>query len=148
MRRKLIALVVACGLAASSLIAQARPDFNGKWTTTMAGSIDRPTTMTVRQDSSILTGELDLPAGKQTWSFKLDGSESRNTTSANGEVVSTVKWEGEKLVISTPLRPTPEGEFTLVQTWSLEEGKLVIRSSQVNRATGTPTRTVIQTYTK
>ncbi len=82
---------------------QARPDCSGKWTERDVPAGRAATTMTVSQDFNAITVDLgpDL-----RWTFKLDGSQSRNVTQANRRVeqFSTATWEGNKLIISTPSR--------------------------------------------
>ena len=56
---------------------------------------------------------------KITLTYKLDGTESKNTMMGRGgtpmESVSTAKWDGSKLVITTKAGRTNE----TTQTWSL-----------------------------
>jgi hypothetical protein len=68
-----------------------------------------------------LTIERTMGDNKVTQTYKLDGSESKNAGRGGAEMVSTAKWDGSKLVITTK---TDQGDQ--VQTWSLEGGTLSI----------------------
>ena len=76
--------------------------------------------MTVKQSGDTLTIERTMGENKVTQTYKLDGSESKNA-GRGGDVVSTAKWDGGKLVITTK---TDNGDQ--VQTWSMEGGNLTI----------------------
>ena len=85
---------------------------------TVAASMAGP--MTVKQSADTLTIERTMGDNKVTQTYKLDGSESKNA-GRGGDVVSTAKWDGSKLVITTK---TDNGDQ--VQTWSMEGGNLTI----------------------
>ncbi len=121
----LLALVVV-----SLAFAQGKPNFSGKWTPEQAaaggGGRGMAGPMTVTQDDKTLTVERSMGGNTMKAVYNLDGSESKNSMMGRGgetmEQVSTAKWDGSKLAITTK---TANGEST--QTWSLSsDGKLQI----------------------
>ena len=142
MKRARIGIIAAAVLAVATMAFAQKPDFSGTWTLDpeasgmgapggapagggggrMGGGMAAP--MTVKQTADTLVTEQTRGENKITMTYKLDGSESKNTTMGrNGsmETPSTAKFDGAKLVITTK---TEQGENT--QTWSLEGGNLVI----------------------
>ena len=119
--RRLAPLLAMFALGVLSVaIAQKRPDFTGAWTPPPAGVVAGTETtgslgsgwgssFTLRQteDALILERVLFAKADLQPamrFRFALDGSETRNTVlMGRGEQVqvSTVAWDGDKLVITT-----------------------------------------------
>jgi hypothetical protein len=76
-----------------------------------------------------------------TATYKLDGSESKNTVAGRGgqqEQVSKASWDGSKLVIVTTVNfgGTPAEQRRVL---SMEGGNLVIETSQPGRDGGPPT---------
>jgi hypothetical protein len=136
MKRARIGLVAAAVLAVSTVaFAQAKPDFSGTWTldaeaSGMTGGGGRGMgggPMTVKQTADTLTTEMTRGENKVTMTYKLDGTESKNTVTMRGESIeqtAMAKWDGNKLVITTK---TPNGEST--QTWSLEGATLTIEGT-------------------
>ena len=115
MRRTLTAVAVT--LATALTLAQAPPNFAGKWTLApdanaaagggrggMGGGLGQEATIT--QDASTLTINRTTQMGEFTSTYKLDGSESRNTLNFQGNSVdqlSTAKWDGGKLNVHTKM---------------------------------------------
>ena len=161
MRRNfLVVAVVLMFGAAASLAAQAKPDFSGKWVMDPASAPAPPAgaggggggggrgggrgggagfgqEFTAKQDATTLT--ITRMQGDQTVTatYKLDGSESKNTVAGRGgqqEQVSKATWDGARLVIVTT---TQAGEQR--RTISMEGGNLVIETSQPGRDGGAPT---------
>jgi hypothetical protein len=143
---------------ATGVFAQAKPDFSGKWALDPAsapaggggggggrgggrgGGAGFGQEFTATQDASTLTISREQGGQAVTASYKLDGSESKNTvTGRNGaqEQVSKTMWMGNKLMITTTLN---FGGNTVEQsrTLSLEGGNLVIEQSQPGRDGGAP----------
>ncbi len=98
-----ILLAVVVGLA-----AQGQPNFSGSWALDQAKS-QMPQMgggggrgpggggpMTIAQTAT----ELTIERGQGKTIYKLDGTESVNTT-GRGESKSTCKWDGSKLVVKT-----------------------------------------------
>ncbi len=122
--KKLALLLVVMALAVSGLaVAQAKPDFSGKWAPKDAGAggpMAGP--MTVKQAGNELTTERSFNDQTMTSVYKLDGTESTNKT-MRGESKSTAKLEGGKLVIKTKSEG-PNGPMETTQTWTLSaDGK-------------------------
>ncbi len=141
MRRLAIASVaMAVVLFASGLSAQGT-SFAGKWTPDAeknaagggggrGGGRGGGGPMTVTQDAKTLTVERDMGGTALKQVYNLDGSESKNSMPGrNGgaatEQVSTAKWDGAKLVITTK-----GANGDQVQTWSMDNGELVIERGQ------------------
>jgi len=138
--------------------AQAKPDFSGKWVAVdplpAAGTADAARgggrgggsgagfqpgfgpEFTVKQDAKTLT----ITRGAQTsaLTYKLDGSESKNTVTRDGqqqEQIATATWEGNTLVIVTQVRfqgNTREQRRVL----AMEGGNLVIHQTNPGRSGG------------
>jgi len=158
--RKLTLCLVAVALCVVSASAQSRPNFAGHWTLQAAASEpffelgSRPMQFlndsrssladefTISQDATKLTVEFAGPPNAAVFSYRLDGTESRNTpppTSA-AEVISTATWKDGKLVIvSTEKVGSPSGAPTtaqLTQSLSLAaDGTLVVESTSRIRTT-------------
>ena len=132
MKRARIGILAAAVLAVATLaFAQAKPDFSGSWTPEADPAAAAPAggggrgmgggPMTVKQTATELSVESAGRGGQpQTRVYKLDGSESKFAM-GQGEAVSTAKWDGNKLVITTKV-----GENSNTQTWSLDGGVLTI----------------------
>ena len=130
-------IIAAATLAVATLaFAQAKPDFSGSWVPEAAPAADAGGggrgmgggPMTVKQTATELSVESAGRGGQpQTRVYKLDGSESKFAM-GQGEAVSTAKWDGNKLVITTKV-----GENTNTQTWSLDAGVLTIESTRPGR---------------
>ncbi len=115
MRRALTAVAVT--LATALTLAQAPPNFAGKWTLVpdanaaggggrggMGGGLGQEATIT--QDASSLTIKRTTQMGEFTSTYKLDGSESKNTLNFQGNSVdqlSIAKWDGGKLNVATKM---------------------------------------------
>ena len=115
MRRALT--LVALTLTTALTLAQAPPNFAGKWTVVpdanapagggrggMGGGLGQEATIT--QDASTLTIKRTTQMGEFTSTYKLDGSESRNTLNFQGNSVdqlSIAKWDAGKLNVHTKM---------------------------------------------
>jgi hypothetical protein len=161
MRRRFLAAAVAMVVVAASLGAQAKPNFSGKWV------MDPPPAATANAAGG-RGGGAGAPAGFQpgfgaeftvtqddkTLSisrgqgsplvYKLDGSESKNTVTRNGEQqeqIAKATWEGDKLVIATEV--TFQGNVAeQKRVLSLENGNLVIEQTNPGRNGGAATKIV------
>jgi Tol biopolymer transport system component len=152
MKRLATAMSVAAVVVLSaSLMAQAKPNFSGKWVPDteknaaamaamgggrmagggggggrMGGGRGGGGTgpMTITMDATTLTMERENPNGTTKAVYKLDGSESKNMMSMRGqemEQVSKAKIDGMKVVIATQ---GMNGET--VQTWYMDGDWLVM----------------------
>jgi hypothetical protein len=152
-----IAMVLAVGTNPG---AQAKPDFSGKWVAVdplpAAGNAGagrgggrgagfQPgfgAEFTVKQDATTLT----ITRGGQSspLTYKLDGSESKNTVTRDGqqqEQIATATWDGNKLVIATQVRfqgNTREQRRVL----AIEGGNLVIDQTNPGRSGGAAIKVV------
>jgi hypothetical protein len=134
MKRSVLFGVFLALVVVAVAFAQGKPNFSGKWTPEQAaagggGRGGGGGAMTVTQDDKTLTVERTMGQGTMKSVYNLDGSESKNSMPGRGgaeptEVVSTAKWDGNKLVITTK---TAAGETT--QTWSMNGDKLQIDST-------------------
>lgn len=139
------ALVLA---AAVTLVAQKTPDFSGTWTLDasksempqMGGMGGRSgagmgdVTLTITQTADTLTIAQKMGEMSRTLTYKLDGSESVNAGMRGGEVKSTSKWDGDKLITeSTQTMNGPTGEMTIrsKETRSLAaDGTMVVNTTR------------------
>jgi len=161
MRRRFLVTAAALLVAAISAGAQAKPNFSGKWV------MDPPPAaaanagggrgagagapagfqpgfgaeFTVKQDDKTLS----ISRGQGSpLVYKLDGSESKNTVTRNGEQqdqIAKATWEGEKLVIATEVNfqgNVAEQKRVL----SLENGNLVIEQTNPGRNGGGATKII------
>jgi len=138
--KRLVLFTMVMALAVAGLaMAQAKPDFTGTWALDTAksdqgggGGRGGPAgPMTIKQTADTLTTEMTRGENKVTATYKLDGTESVNTTGM-GESKSTAKFDGAKLVIKT-VRETPNGTMESTATYTLSaDGKemTVLTSSQ------------------
>ncbi len=135
MKRSVLFGVMLVLVVVAVAFAQGKPNFSGKWTPEQGaapaggggggrGMGGGP--MTVTQTDKTLTTERTMGENTIKMVYNLDGSESKNSVMGRGgeatEQVSTAKWDGNKLLITTK---TANGEST--QTWSMSaDGKLQI----------------------
>ena len=164
MRRALSVLVVLTLVAgAAAAASQAKPNFAGKWTLVPDPNAAAPTGRgggrmggfgglgqggSVEQNDKTLTIVSTGPQGETKTVYNIDGSESKNPLTFNGNTidrVSKAKWDGTKLVITTTtnFNGTP---IESTQNWSLDAtGNLIVEST--SNMNGTPTTTKM-TYKK
>jgi hypothetical protein len=155
-------MILALGITAG---AQQKPDFSGKWKSVEplpaaaapsrggrggGGGAGAPggfqpgygAEFTVKQDANTLT----ITRGGQSRPlvYKLDGSESKNTVTRNGEEqeqIATATWDGDTLAIVTQVKiqgMVREQRRVL----SLEGGNLVIQQTNPGRGASTPVKIV------
>ena len=86
----------------------------------------------VKQTATELTVERTIGENKVTSTYKLDGSESKNSMMGRGgaavESVSTAKWDGAALVITTKM-DMGNGPQESTQKWSLAGNVLTIETT-------------------
>jgi hypothetical protein len=166
MRRFTAALsAAAIAVMAVGLAAQAKPNFAGKWVMDPASAPAPPaggggggrgggrggglgSELNITQDATALV--IDYMGGGQNpapvkLTYKLDGTESKNTMMGRGgqmEQVSKATWAGNGLVITTT---TPNGEQK--RTFTMEGANLVVETSNPGREGGPATVTKV-TYKK
>jgi hypothetical protein len=144
-----VGFIAAAVLAMATLSFAQKPDFSGTWTLDEAasgtagggggggrGGGGLGNGGTVKQTADALMVERMMGDNKVTASYKLDGSESKNTMMGRGgqsmEAVSTVKFDGGKMIITSKV-----GENDSTQVWSLAGDVLTI---EVTSARGTQKR--------
>jgi hypothetical protein len=149
MKRARVGIVAAAIFAVASMaFAQAKPDFSGTWTldpeaSGMAagaggggggrgGGGPLGASATIKQTADTLTIERTMGENKVVTTYKLDGSESKNTMMGRGgtpiESVSTAKFDGPKLTITSK---QDMGGQTVESTsvWTVSGSTLTIEST-------------------
>jgi hypothetical protein len=153
MRRAAILMsAAALVVGAADLSAQAKPSFTGKWemiadpnataTPGRGGRGGLGTGGTITQDANTLTITRTTQNGEVKYVYNLDGSESKNTINFGGNAVeqtSKVKWDGDKLWITTSsmFNGNPI-ETTMVLSYD-KEGNLVVDATGPGRGGSPPT---------
>jgi hypothetical protein len=127
-----------------------KPDFSGTWTLDPAsaqaagggggGGAPGNGSATVKQTADALTIERTMGDARVTLTYKLDGTESRNTFVVRGgqsaDSISTASWDGPKLTIVT--KTEMDGQVReSTQVWTLEGSTLTVETTS---ARGTQTR--------
>jgi hypothetical protein len=143
-----VGVIAAAVLAVATLAWAQKSDFSGTWTLDPAAS-DQPAgggggggggrgggrggilgmgPSTVKQSATELVVESTMGENKVTRTYKLDGSESKNTiTTGRGtmESVSTAKFDGPKLVIVTK-QSMGDQTFETTENWSVSGSTLTV----------------------
>jgi hypothetical protein len=137
-----VGVIAAAVLAVATVAWAQKADFSGTWTLDPAsapagggggggrggGRGGLGPGGTVKQTADALTVEIAMGDNKVTRTYKLDGSQSKNQQMGRGgemvEAVSTAKWDGPKLVITTKA-----GENESTQTWSVDGSTLTIETT-------------------
>jgi hypothetical protein len=161
MKRARVGIMAAAVFAVAAVaFAQAKPDFSGTWTldpeaSGMAapggapggapagtgggggrggggGALGAGPT-TVKQTADTLTIERTMGENKVVTTYKLDGTESKNTMPGRGggaptEAVSVAKFDGGKLTITTK-RDMGGQMVETTETWSVAGSVLTIEST-------------------
>jgi hypothetical protein len=144
-----VGVIAAAVLAVATLAWAQKPDFSGTWTLDPAAS-DQPAggvggggrgggrggilgmgPSTVKQSATELVVESTMGENKVTRTYKLDGSESKNTiTTGRGtmESVSTAKFDGPKLVIVTK-QSMGDQTFETTENWTVSGSTLTVEST-------------------
>jgi hypothetical protein len=147
-------------LAASTALAQDKPNFAGTWTRVedpnaagggggRGGRGGLGAGATIAQDAKTLTVTRTTQAGEIKTVYNLDGSESKNMMNMRGgqvEQVSKAAWEGNKLVITTSY-DMGGNMVTTTQSFMLDGATLVVESTSPGRGGGAPVTTTTR-YTK
>lgn len=152
-----MALAMLCW--ATTFAAQQHPGFSGKWTldTSMGdmgasgggggmsgrgggrgGGMGWGQEFTITQDAATLKIERVVGGNPMTETYKLDGSESKNSEAmgrgGNVDVISTAKWDGSKLVIESKQEMNMGGNamtMATTRTLSLDaSGHLVVETTR------------------
>jgi len=144
-RRPLLAAVAALLLAGSVTFAQKKPDFSGRWVAVSpaeaAGEEE-----TFKQDANTLTNSHDSEGGGHSFTYRLDGVETRSTM---GEAVTLSKavWNGERLVVTSTTTYGDGRKLEQKKIFSLDgKGQMVIDLTET--MSGRPAQTVKLVYRK
>ena len=150
MKRARVGIIAAAVFAVAAVaFAQAKPDFSGTWTldpeaSGMAagggpgggggrgGGALGNGPATVKQTADTLTIERTMGENKVTLTYKLDGTESKNTMMGRGgnqmESTSTAKFDGSTLTITTK-QDMGNGPMESTQKWTLAGSVLTVEST-------------------
>jgi hypothetical protein len=149
MKRAQVGVIAAAVLAVATVAFAQKADFSGTWTLdTEASGMAAPSPGggggrgagggplgqggTIKQTADAITIERTLGDNKVVTTYKLDGTESKNTMTGRGgqqmESVSTAKWDGSTLVI-TSKQDMGGQTFESTQKWSLAGNVLTIETT-------------------
>jgi hypothetical protein len=122
--------MVLAVLSTTTLALTAKPNFSGEWKFNSEksdfGEFPAPYALTqkiVHEEPSIkvvTSMSTDMGDGDFDADYTTDGEECVNE-SGEGDVTSTVKWEGDTLIIDSK-GSFGGGEFTMHEEWKLAEG--------------------------
>jgi hypothetical protein len=148
MRRLAITLSVLAAVAFATGLSARAADFSGKWApdtdknpAPMTGATGGATVpqgmrgmsgpMTITMDAKDMKVVRQINGtNTSTATYHLDGSPSTNAMGRGGDRVSTAKWDGDKLVITT--KATQSGQADAVQTFYMDGADLVVESNTAN----------------
>ena len=146
MRRAFFHLAGMAVLTAG-VLAQATPNFAGTWTVVPdtnapqagagrggrgGGLLGLGQQATIAQDAKTLTLTRTTQAGETTSLYSLDGSKSTNKVTFGEntlELVSTAKWDGPRLVVTTTA-DFQGNAFETTMRLSLEGGNLIVETTR------------------
>jgi type IV secretion system protein VirB10 len=147
MGRPILAGLAAAALLAGLLAAASDRDFSGNWilvyerSNTHALAAEPEAVLTVSQDESRLRCSSDIGGENVSWSYRLDGADSRYRVGREDRN-SAVKWEGSALLVNT-LVSGPES-YTVMDRWRLSaDGALLTIARQVVRPSGEAEGTLV-----
>lgn len=167
MRRTSLLSAAAVALFATSALAQAKPNFSGKWTLipdTAAvqlqgispgggemGGLSNEATIT--QDDKTITVKRATPnLGEFTSIFNLDGTETYSSVNLNGQAIPLTmktRWEPGKLITSTWATVGPGQTIEIILNFSLDaKGNLVTEHILPAMGAAMPGGTLITKYKK
>ena len=159
MKRARIGIIATAIFAVAAVAFAQKPDFSGTWTLDpeasgmAAGGAppggggggggrgggargNRPATR--KQTADTLTIERTMGENKVTVTYKLDGTESKNSMMGRGgtpvESTSTAKFDGSTLTIVTK-QDMGNGPMETTQKWSLAGGNLTVESTNARGTT-------------
>ncbi len=149
-----LAVVLAVVLALPAFAtAQAKPDFSGKWIQDMDKSDPAgggrgpagPQNLTIAQSATELTIERETPNGAMKTVYKLDGTESENST-GRGTSKTKSTWEGATLVTAGTQTMSMQGNEVTMETKevrSLEADGTMVVVTTTKSQMGERTRKVV-----
>jgi len=138
MHRPHVALTLVFSLVLSMAASAQSPNFAGKWTlvpdpAAQGGFGGLGESAIIKQDATTLTLTRTTQMGELTSVYKLDGSESKNTLSFQGnsiDQISKVKWDGGTLHVDTSMN-FDGNQVSVTMAMSLDAaGNLVVVSTR------------------
>ena len=117
---------------ASVTAAPQKPNFSGTWVAiSPADAVGQEET--IKQDTATITTDHGSEGDGHSFTYNLDGSESRQVLTSHGEEIVTLaraSWRGDQLII-TGKTTYPDGrKLTSNAVWSLDaDRQLVIEST-------------------
>lgn len=152
-----ITLAVVAILVSAATAAQAQtPNFAGKWALVPDPAAQGPggglgQSAVIKQDAGTMTITRTTQMGEVTTVYKLDGSESKNTLTFQGnpiEQLSKTKWEGGTLHVATTMN-FDGNAVNVTMAMSLDpSGNLVVVSTRPDFQGGGSPVTTKATYKK
>jgi hypothetical protein len=145
-------------ILAATVFAQSPPSFAGKWVVAPDpsagggrgfGGLGQAATIT--QDASSLTITRTTQAGEFTSTYKLDGTESKNTLNFQGNAVeqlSKAKWDGARLIVNTSMNFNGNPVETSMIMSLDATGNLVVETTRPDFQGGGKPITTTMTYKK
>ena len=157
MQRSSLALpLVITALVTAAVLAQT-PNFSGKWTVvpdpaaTGGGFGGIGQTAVIKQDATSMVITRTTQMGEFTSTYKLDGSESKNTLNIQGNAIdqiSKTKWDGGTLHVDTSMS-FDSNPVNVTMAMSLDgSGNLVVVSTRPDFQGGGGPVTTKTTYKK
>lgn len=137
-----VGVITAAILAVATVASAQKPDFSGTWTLDPAsapaagggrgGGALGNGPATVKQTAETLTIERAMGDAKVTLTYKLDGTDSRNTLTGPGgqqvDSMSNAKLDGSRLTIVTKMEM--DGQLSeSTQVWTVAGNTLTIEST-------------------
>ena len=159
MHRTITRAALALALTLTGVVAAAAqtPNFSGKWAVVEAPGGGRGgfgglgQSAVIKQDAETMTITRTTQMGEFTSVYKLDGSESKNTLTVQGnaiEQVSKAKWDGGTLRVDTSMS-FDGNPVQITMAMSLDPaGALVIESTRPDFQGGGGPITTKTTYKK
>ncbi len=137
--------LVALGVLLCVSAAQAKTTFTGTWKLDVAksdfGPLPHPNSLLDTIDQSDSTMKINRAQSGQNGDitydliYTLDGRESTNTVRGN-PIKSTVKWDGDALLIETRLK-LQDNDIQMNDRWTLgEDGKTILIARHFKSAQG------------
>ncbi len=139
MRRGMRSIAACVVLLSCTIIAQAKPDFSGRWKMNASqsdfGAIAPPTSLVLQiahndPDLKVITTQAgEMGDFKIEFSYTTDGRECVNRV---GEIErkSTVRWEGDRLIIESRM-DLGGNAVTVIETWNLSEDGKTLTSTRL-----------------
>jgi Spy/CpxP family protein refolding chaperone len=137
MHRAHAALVLALTIVLSAATLAQSPSFAGKWAivpdpAVQAGFGGLGQSAVIKQDATTLTITRTTQMGEVTSVYKLDGSESKNTLSFQGnsiDQISKAKWDGATLHVDTSMN-FDGNQVSVTMAMSLDPSGNLVRIAQ------------------